>query len=272
MKLLFLGDVFGKPGRDVIEENLDRVVKEHNIDYVIINAENAAHGRGITVDIAKSFFDIGAHCLTLGNHSWDQREIIPYIEKEERLVRPANYPEGTIGKGYFLDTSQLGLRILTINMMGRLFMDPLDCPFQSIDDILVKFELGRNVDIIFVDMHTETTSEKAALAHYCDGRITALVGSHTHIPTADAMILKGGTGFQTDAGMCGNYHSVVGAIPETAIARFRKEINAPRLAPDVSNEGTMCGVVIETNPKTGLTTDIYPVREKGVLRTLTSAA
>lgn len=270
MRLLFLGDVFGKPGREVVENNIERIIDEHKIDYVIVNAENAAHGAGVTPEISKDFMALGVNCITLGNHSWDKREIIPFIENEPRVIRPANYPIGTPGKGVFLDRADNGFRILTVNMMGRLFMDPLDCPFQKMDQILNQYQLGRNVDFVFVDMHTETTSEKAALAHYCDGRITALVGSHTHIPTADARILDGGTGFQTDAGMCGNYNSVIGAIPEIAIARFKKQIDAPRLAPDMTAEGTLCGVVIVANDKTGLSEDIYPIREKGILKTLTA--
>lgn len=266
MKLLFLGDIFGKPGRDVVEEHLGSIIKEHGIDYTVINAENAAHGSGITPQIAKELFEWGADCITTGNHAWDRREIIPYINQENRLLRPANYPVGTAGYEAYLGESQSGKKVLTVNLMGRLFMDPLDCPFAKIETILEPYELGKNVDFIFIDMHAEATSEKQAMAHFLDGRVTGVVGSHTHVPTADSVIYRGGTAFQSDAGMCGNYHSVVGAEPGTALPRFRKEIDAPRLSPDVTEAGTLCAVVIESDDKTGLAKDIYPIRKGGILR------
>lgn len=262
MRLLFLGDIYGQAGRDAVIEKLATIKKDHAIDFSIANGENAAQF-GITPDQAKELFEAGIDCLTTGNHAWSRREIIPFFEKEARIIRPVNYPEGTIGNGVFDGEDHQGRRIIVINVMGRVFMDPLDCPFRRIDVALRPYVLGQNVDAIFVDVHAETSSEKGALAHYLDGRISGIVGTHTHVPTADSMILPQGTAFQTDAGMCGAYNGVIGAQPEGAIGRFLKQVNRPHLNP-IEGEATICGVVLELK-ENGLANTIYPIRVGGVL-------
>lgn len=262
MKLLFLGDIYGDIGRNAVIDKIATIKQKHEIDFTIANGENAAQ-YGITPDQAKELFEHGIDCITTGNHAWSRREIIPFVEKEERLLRPVNYPEGTLGQGLFDGKDRQGRRIIVINVMGRIFMDPLDCPFREMDKVLKPYVLGRNVDAVFVDVHAETSSEKGALAHYLDGRVTAVVGTHTHVPTADSMILPKGTAFQTDAGMCGAYNGVIGAQPEGAIGRFLKQVKRPHLIP-VDGEATICGVVVDVAEK-GFAKTIYPIRIGGSL-------
>lgn len=263
MRILFLGDVVGRSGRDAIARHLPDLRARLAPDLVVINAENAAHGFGLTPEIARALYAAGADVLTLGNHAWDRREIIPYIEGEPRLLRPLNYPPGTPGRG----AGVFGVgqqRVLVVNAIGRLFMEPLDCPFRAIEALLESHGLGRTVDAIVIDLHAEATSEKAAFAHLFDGRVSLVVGTHTHVPTADWRILPGGTAFQSDAGMCGDYDSVIGMQKEASAARFVRRLPAERLAP-AEGEATVCGLFVETDDATGLARRCAPVRVGGVL-------
>lgn len=257
MRLLFCGDVVGRSGREAVLEHVPVLKRELNIDCVILNGENAAHGFGITPGIADDFYKAGVDIITLGNHAFDAKEILKIIDKDARLVRPINYPKHVPGKGFTFFTTAKGKKILIINLMTRLFMELLDDPFQAMDEILAKYPLGGLISAIFVDIHGEATSEKMAMAHYLDGRVSAIVGSHTHIPTADVQIFSKGTGYQTDAGMCGDYNSVIGMDPVIPINRFRR-IPSERMKPS-HGPGTFCGTYIELDER-GLTKRIEPVR------------
>ena len=235
------GDVLGKSGRRAILDNIESLRVQLKTDFIIVNGENAAHGFGITEKICKSFYEVGVDVITTGNHVWDQRELMNYIDSDPKLLRPMNYPRGTPGAGYGIFETVTGKTILVMNLMGRLFMDSLDDPFQAVDSMLNKFILSKDVDAIFIDIHAETTSEKMAMGHYCDGRASVVVGTHTHVPTADAQVLMGGTAYQTDVGMCGDYNSVIGMRKESAIARFTKQVPTPRIEP-MDGEATLCGV------------------------------
>ncbi len=259
MKIVFIGDVVARAGRDALAKYLPEVRSELNPDVVIVNGENAAHGIGINEKICKEFFDLGVDVITLGNHAWDQREVIPYIEREQRLVRPLNYPAQTPGKGSYIHTLRDGRKIMVINAMARLFMDPLDDPFGQVDQLVSAHKMGKTVHAIFLDFHGEATSEKMAMAHYMDGKISAVVGTHTHIPTADAQILPKGTALQCDAGMTGDYNSVIGMNINTPIMRFTRKFSIEKLSP-AEGDGTMCGTYIETDDATGLAKEIRAIR------------
>lgn len=264
MKLLFLGDVVGRAGRDAIAKHLPGLRDRLSLDFVIANGENSAHGFGITDKTARELYDAGVDCITTGNHIWDQREIISTIDGDPRLLRPINFPRGTPGRGIGVFT--VGKRrVVVVNVMTRLFMDPLDDPFAAIEGVLATQRLGAGVDVLVVDVHGEATSEKMALGHFCDGRASLVVGSHSHVPTADAQILPGGTGYQSDAGMCGDYDSVIGMKKEPAIQRFVRKMPGERLSP-AEGEATMCGIFAEVDPTTGRTLRIDPVRLGGRLK------
>lgn len=254
-----------RSGREALEKYLPQVRKELSPDVVIVNGENAAHGIGITTKICQEFFDLGIDVITLGNHAWDQREIIPYIEREPRLVRPINYPVGTAGKGFVIHQLADGRKVMVINAMCRLYMDPLDDPFAAVDQLARAHPMGKSVHAIFLDFHGEATSEKMTMAHYMDGKISAVVGTHTHMPTADAQILDGGTALQTDAGMTGDYNSVLGMKVATPVMRFTRKISMEKLSPS-EGDGTMCGVFIETDDRTGHAKEIFPIRRGPRLR------
>ncbi len=264
MKVLFCGDVVGKSGRTAILENVPNLRERLGLDFVIVNGENAAHGFGITEGICKAFYEVGVDVVTTGNHVWAQREIIDYIGGDPRLLRPLNYPEGTPGSGVNVFDAPLGRRVMVIHPMGRLFMDPLDDPFAAGEGVLANHRLGASVDCIIVDMHAEATSEKMAMGQTLDGRVSMVVGSHSHVPTADTQILPGGTAYQSDAGMCGDYDSVIGMIKETAVARFTLKLPTGRLEPAVG-EATLCAVYLETDEKTGLARHVGPLRIGGRL-------
>ena len=210
MRILFLGDVVGRDARDEILARVPELRRSCNLDAVIVDVDNAAHGFGITGQICEEFYKAGVDCLTGGNHVWDQREIIPHIERDPRLLRPLNYSAAAPGRGSYMIETPRGLKILVVHLMARLFMETVDSPFAAMEKVLGEYRLGKNVNAIFVDFHGEATSEKQAMGLYCDGRVSFVVGTHTHVPTADARILPKGTGYQTDAGMCGNYESVLG--------------------------------------------------------------
>ena len=264
MRLLFCGDVVGRPGRDVVCENLSRLRDELSLDFVVVNVENAAGGFGITQKICEEFYAAGADVLTTGNHVWDRREIIPYIGTDPNLLRPQNYPAGTPGTGVAVAKARDGRKVMVVQVMTRLFMDPLDDPFVAAEAALTKERLGGSVNAAILDVHGEATSEKMALGHSFDGRFSLIVGTQSHIPTADAQILPGGTAYQTDAGMCGDYDSVIGMKKEVAIARFRRKMPTERMEP-TDGPGTLCAVFVETDDETGLAATVSPLRLGGRL-------
>src|ERR671926_1865460 len=259
MRLLFLGDIVGRAGRTAVIERLPGLRQRWRLDCVVINGENSAGGFGITEAICDEILAAGADAITLGNHSWDQRETLVFIERQPRLLRPVNYPPGTPGRGANLIDTRSGPRVLVINVMGRLFMDPLDDPFAAVDRELDACPLGQGADAIVIDMHAEATSEKQALAYHVDGRVTLVVGTHTHAPTADHRILPAGTAFQSDAGMCGDYDSILGMGKDEAIRRFLQKTPGSRLEA-ASGEGSLCGIAVETDDRTGLAVRVTAVR------------
>ncbi len=266
MKILFLGDVVGRSGREAVCRFLPQVRKEYTLDFIVVNGENAAGGFGITAAICDEFFKAGADAITTGNHVWDQQEIIPKLAKEKRLLRPHNYPEGTPGTGFCLLTSASGKSLLVLHLQGQIFMaEHLPCPFACADSMLRQYSLGANVSAILVDIHAEANSEKMALGHYLDGRVSAVIGSHTHVPTADARIFPGGTAYQTDAGMCGDYNSVIGMEKTAPVKRFLTKITKHTKMTPASGEATVCGAIIETDDKTGLAKGIIPIQKGGSL-------
>lgn len=266
MRLAFFGDVVGRAGRDGLADHLPGLKRQLDLEFVVVNAENAAAGFGITESTANELFDAGADCLTLGNHSWDQKEALTYIVREPRLIRPLNYPPmaQAPGRGAQLFDTHSGRRVLVVNLLGRVYMDPLDDPFAAVDRELEAAPLGAVADAVVVDIHAEVTSEKMAMGHFCDGRASLVVGTHTHVPTADAQILPGGTAYQTDAGACADYDSVIGNQKEEPLRRFTTKISGGRYKP-AEGPATVCGVFIETDDKTGLARRIEPIRVGGRL-------
>jgi len=264
LRILFLGDVVGRSGREGVAARLPDLRKELRIDLAIVNAENASHGFGLAPDMARALFAAGTDVITLGNHAWDRKEIIPYIAETPRLLRPLNYPPGTPGNGSIHIALPDGRRVLVLQAMGRLFLDPLDCPFRGTAEVLSKVRLGASVQAIVADFHAEASSEKMAYAHSFDGQMSFVVGTHTHCPTADAQILPGGTAFQSDAGMCGDYDSVIGMAKDGATTRFWRKMPGEKLGP-AEGEATICGVFVETDDTTGLARRIEPVRIGGRL-------
>jgi metallophosphoesterase (TIGR00282 family) len=265
MRLLFCGDLVGRSGRDVVLEHLPRLRRELALDFVIANGENAAGGFGISEKICAELYAAGVDTITTGNHVWDQKETVSFIDRDPRLLRPVNFPKGTPGRGSGVYQTARGRKVMVVNVMGRLFMDPLDDPFAAVERELAGQRLGGTVDAIVVDMHAEATSEKQALGHYLDGRVSLVVGTHTHVPTADDQILPKGTAFQSDAGMCGDYDSVIGMEKAIPVARFVRKLPTERLSPALG-PGTLCGIYLETDDRTGLATRFAPLRQGGRLR------
>jgi len=264
MRLLFCGDVVGRSGREAILHHVPILRERLNLDCVIVNGENAAHGFGISPSICKEFYKVGVDVITTGNHIWDQKEIIPYVDQDKRLLRPINFLASTPGQGFAVHTTPKGQSVLVINAMARLFMDASEDPFSAVDLLLKRFTLGATVSAIVLDFHGETTSEKMTMGHFCDGRVSFVVGTHTHVPTSDTMILEKGTAYQTDAGMCGDYNSVIGMVKETIIQKFTRKMPTERMTP-AQGEATLCGTYVETDDKTGLATSIHPIRLGGCL-------
>lgn len=264
MRILYFGDVVGKVGRTLVLEQLSGLRRRHAADFVIVNGENAAHGFGITGKICDAFLSAGADVVITGNHVWDQRDTLDYILSEPRLLRPANFPPESPGRGFSVFPLADGRKVLVVQVQGRLFMTPLDDPFRVLENILADHQLGQAVDAIFVDIHAEATSEKMGLGHYLDGRVSAVIGSHTHIPTADAQVLPGGTAYQTDIGMCGDYDSVIGMKKEIAVARLTGVQPVERLEP-AGGDATLCAALVETDDATGLARSIRPIRLGGRL-------
>jgi metallophosphoesterase (TIGR00282 family) len=264
MRLLFCGDIVGRPGRAALSDHLPGLRRRLGLDFVIANVENAAGGFGVTQKVCQQLFEAGVDVLTGGNHMWDQREVLFFIDKELRLIRPENYPAGTPGRGFGLFDASRGRKVLVVSVMGRLFMDALDDPFAAVERILARHRLGTGVHAIVLDIHAEATSEKMAMGHLVDGRASLCVGTHTHVPTADTMILPGGTAYQTDAGMCGDYNSVIGMDKAVPIARFTRKLPTERLSV-AKGEGTLSAVFVETDDRTGLAERVAPLRVGGHL-------
>ena len=263
VRILFVGDIFGRPGREILRDHLADVVATRSIELVIVNGENAAAGFGLTPSLAEEFLALGADVITSGNHVWDRREIVPYIARDPRLLRPVNYPPGTPGRGDGIYPLADGRQVLVVNAMARLFMDAIDDPFAAIERILSAYPLG-SVAAILVDFHGEATSEKTSMGHFCDGRVSAVLGTHSHVPTADHRILAKGTAYITDVGMCGDYDSVIGMQKEAAVSRFTRKMPGERLEV-ADGEATFCAVMIETDDATGLAKRIAPLRLGGKL-------
>jgi len=264
MRLLFLGDIVGRAGRKAVVDRLPGLIDRLQADFVVINGENAAGGFGITEEIAEAVIDAGADAITLGNHSWDQREALVFIERQPRLIRPVNYPSGTPGRGANLITGRKGHRVLVVNVMGRVYMDALDDPFAAVNREIEACPLREAADAILIDVHAEATSEKQALGHYVDGRASFVVGTHTHVPTSDLRILSGGTAYMSDAGMCGDYDSVLGMDKEEPIQRFLTKMQRGRFEPALG-EATLSGALVDIEDRSGLARRVAPVRLGGVL-------
>jgi metallophosphoesterase (TIGR00282 family) len=263
MRLLFIGDVIGRAGRSAIADHVPRLREKLGLDFVVANGENAAGGFGITETIAQDFLNAGVDCITLGNHSFDQREALIFLERAPHVLRPVNYPQGTPGRGAWLYETRKGQRVLVVSVIGRVFMDALDDPFAAVERELSACPLGQAADAIILDLHAEASSEKQALANYADGRVSMAVGSHTHVPTADWRILPHGTAFQSDAGMTGDYDSVIGMDKDEPIRRFIRKTPGSRFEP-AEGPATLCGLFVETGPN-GLATRAEPVRVGGLL-------
>ena len=268
MRLLFLGDIVGRPGRSAVIERLATLRERWRLDCVVINGENAAGGFGISEAICDDLLNAGADAVTLGNHSWDQREALVFIERAPRLIRPANYPKGTPGRGAALVDTKNGKRALVINAIGRVFMTPFDDPFAILNRELEACPLREAADAVVVDFHGEASSEKQGIGYFCDGRASLVVGTHTHVPTADHQILAGGTAYMTDAGMTGDYDSVIGMQKEEPLRRFTTGIPSGRFEP-AAGQATLSGVAVETDDATGLALRVAPVRVGGRLEPAT---
>jgi len=263
MRLLFVGDILGRAGRAVLLEHLPELRKRWALDVVVVNGENAAGGFGISEAILGEFLEAGADAVTLGNHAFDQKEALTFIERQPRLIRPVNYPPGAPGRGAAVIESRTGARALVVNLMGRVYMDALDDPFRAVDAELAAAPLGVACDVAILDFHAEATSEKQAFGHYVDGRASLVVGTHTHAPTADHRILSGGTAYLTDVGMTGDYDSVIGMAKDEPVRRFLRKLPGARMEPAMG-PATLCAVAVETGPD-GLARKIAPVRIGGQL-------
>jgi 2',3'-cyclic-nucleotide 2'-phosphodiesterase len=263
MRVLLIGDVVGRTGRAALLERLPELRKRWALDFVVVNGENSAGGFGITEAICDDFIAAGADAVTLGNHSFDQREALVFIERQPRLIRPANYPEGTPGRGAYLFEARNGARVLVVNLQGRVFIDAMDDPFARIDRELAACPLNEACDAALIDFHAEATSEKQAFGHYVDGRASVVVGTHTHTPTADHKILPGGTAYISDLGMTGDYDSVLGMDKDEPIRRFTRKIPSARFEP-ANGAATLCGLAVELNAA-GHAVRLAPVRLGGGL-------
>ena len=255
MRILFLGDVVGVSGCSKIIKNLLNQIKKNNIDFVIVNGENAAEaGVGLTREICQNFFNCGVNVITTGNHVWDQKDIMDFIDKENRLLRPKNLFEPSPGKGFEVYTTEQNIKIGVLNLMGNVFMKKCDDVFEISEKFLKKYKLKEDYDILIVDFHGEITSEKNAIGHFFDGKATLVIGTHTHIPTNDARVLKNGTAYQTDAGMCGDYDSVIGMNKDNSLNRFMKKDSVKHFP--AKGDATLCGVIVDCNIETGLANKI----------------
>ena len=264
MRILFIGDVVGRAGRAIVQDRLPALRAQWQLDCVVINGENAAGGFGITETICDEFIGAGADAVTLGNHAFDQKEALVFIERQPRLIRPLNYPKGTPGRGANLIELLDGRRVLVMNVMGCVFMEALDDPFAGVEREIAACPLGLGCDAMLIDVHAEATSETQAIGHFVDGRASIVVGTHTHVPTADHQILPGGTAYQTDAGMTGDYDSVNGMEKDEPLRRFLRKLRGARFEPAIG-PATLCGLAVETDDHTGLAVNIAAVRIGGRL-------
>lgn len=260
MRILFIGDIFGQPGRRIVKEALPQLVEEYSPDLVLANAENAAAGLGITPPLVEELLDMGIAVLTSGNHIWDKKEILPYLAEhaDGRLLRPANYPAGTPGHGFYLGKTASGIGYAVLNLQGRVFMPSIDCPFRTADALLDR--ISSEVKIRIVDIHAEATSEKLAMAWYLDGRVTAVLGTHTHVPTADEKVLGGGTAYLTDLGMTGPYDSVIGMEKQAVIQKFLNQL--PARFEVAKGDVRLCAALIQADRETGRALAIQRVMRK----------
>ncbi|MBR1735112.1 MAG: YmdB family metallophosphoesterase [Alphaproteobacteria bacterium] len=267
MRILICGDVDARTGRESVAKYLPELKKKFALDFIVINVDNAAGGFGITADIAKEFFNMGADILTGGNHVFDQNGVIPFLEAEPRMLRPYNLVASTPGHGFSETKTAKGQKVVVIHLLGQRFMPIIgNDPFESCSQLLSRYILGKNVDAIIVDFHAEFTSEKNALGHFLDGKVSAVVGTHTHIPTSDERILEHGTAFQTDLGMCGDYDSVIGAKKEDIVEKFTKIHTKVRIQ-SATGESTFCALMVETDNKTGLATSVRAFKLGGCIET-----
>jgi metallophosphoesterase (TIGR00282 family) len=264
MRFLFLGDVVGRSGRRAVVDSLPGLRRDLNLDFVVVNGENAAGGFGITEQIVEDLVDAGADAVTLGNHAFDQRDTLVFINRHPRLVRPLNFPSETPGKGAGIFRAKNGADVLVINALGRVFMQDIDCPFRAIDNELTACRMGESADAAFIDFHAEATSEKQSLGVFLDGRVSCVAGTHTHSPTADHRVLPGGTAYMSDVGMCGDYNSVLGMKSAEPVNRFVTRIPRERFEPALG-EATVTGLAVEIDDKTGLASKVAPLRQGGVL-------
>lgn len=266
MRLLFLGDVMGKAGRSAIAERLPGLRAAWGLDFVVVNGENASQGAGLTADHAKLLIAAGADCLTLGDHAFDQKDMLSFIEQEPRILRPLNFSKVAPGKGARVFTATQGRKVLVAQVLGQVFMKrPFDDPFSAVETVLKTHPLGGAVQAAILDVHAEATSEKMAMGHWADGRASLVVGTHTHVPTGDAMILDGGTAYLTDAGMCGDYNSVIGMEKLEPLRRFITGMSSARFEP-AGGEATLSGVFVETDDRTGRALRVVMVRVGGRLQ------
>ena len=266
MRILFLGDVMGRAGRKAVTENLPRLRDEWRLDFVIVNGENASNGMGLSGDHAKALLGAGVDCLTLGDHAFDQKDMLQFIEKEPRIIRPLNYAKGAPGKGYRLFNAPGGRKVLVLQALGQVFMKrAFDDPFSAVETVLKAHPRGGLAQAVIVDMHCEATSEKMAMGHFCNGKASLVVGTHTHVPTGDAQILEGGTGYLTDAGMCGDYNSVIGMEKTEPMRRFITGMPKSRFSP-ATGEATLSGVFVNTDDRTGAAKEIKMIRSGGLLQ------
>ncbi len=265
MKILFLGDVMGRAGRAAVAAHLPRLRDEWRLDFVVVNGENATSGMGLSGDHAKVLLDAGADVITLGDHAFDQKDMLTFVEKEQRIIRPINFSKAAPGSGARVFAAKGGRKVLVAQVLGQVFMKrPFDDPFSALDATLRQYPMGGQVQASLIDFHCEATSEKMAAGHFCDGRASIVVGTHTHVPTADAMILPGGTAYLTDAGMCGDYNSVIGMDKAEPMRRFVTGMPKTRFTPALG-EATLSGLYIETDDRTGKATRVAPVRQGGRL-------
>ncbi len=266
MKILFLGDVMGRAGRAAVAERLPKLREEWRLDFVVVNGENASNGMGLSGAHAKVLLDAGADCVTLGDHAFDQKDMLQFIQSEPRVLRPLNFARGDVpGKGFRVFEARGGRKVLVTQALGQVFMkNPYSDPFSAVDQVLRAHPRGGMVQAAIVDMHCEATSEKMGMGHFCDGRVSLVVGTHTHVPTADTQILPGGTAFQADAGMCGDYNSVIGMEKAEPMRRFVTGMPKSRFTPALG-EATLSGVYVETDDRTGAATRIEMVRQGGRL-------
>ncbi|MCB5199535.1 TIGR00282 family metallophosphoesterase [Loktanella sp. TSTF-M6] len=266
MKIMFLGDVMGRAGRRAITDHLPRLRREWKLDFVVVNGENATNGAGLSPDHARLILDAGADVVTLGDHAFDQRDMMAFIEKEPRVLRPINFAKSAPGVGARVFTDARGRKVLVAQVLGQVFMKrPFDDPFSALDGVLKQYPMGGQLAASLVDIHCEATSEKMAVGHYCDGRASIVVGTHTHVPTADAMILPGGTAYLSDAGMCGDYNSVIGMQKDEPLRRFITGMPKGRFQP-AEEDATLSGIYVETDDRTGRATQTVMVRQGGRLQ------